>query len=435
MARFLFVPVPVAGHVAPALGLARGVARRGHEVTVVTGSRFRPAVEGAGVRFQPFPTAPDIEFERLNELFPERPQQAGIAQVKWDMKRLVIDLAAQQYQDLCAIAERAPPDAVLADVMALSGYFVAERRCLPLALLNPLNLFLPSSDTFPDGFGVAPSRTTLGRLRNRLANWLVFDVVLRDVNTYLHELRARLGLAEIRTSMFAAPARRSQLILQPTVPEFEYPRSDLPPHLHFIGALPPPGPAEWQEPAWWPRLHDDRPVVLISQGTVATNFDDLVRPALSALGREDVLVVATTGNRPVEDVGEPPANTVVAPFVPFDAIMPHVDVMVTNGGYGGIHFALCGGVPLVAAGQTEDKMETCARVGWSGVGINLRSNRPRPAELRDAVMAVLRDSTYRERVRTIKDRLDAYDGPARGAELLERLAATREPVLRTESSW
>ena len=36
--------------------------------------------------------------------------------------------------------------------------------------------------------------------------------------------------------------------------------------------------------------------------------------------------------------------------------------MLTNGGYGGVQYALAHGVPLVVAGDTEDKPEVAARV-------------------------------------------------------------------------
>ena len=56
--------------------------------------------------------------------------------------------------------------------------------------------------------------------------------------------------------------------------------------------------------------------------------------------------MATTGNRPIGEIGKVPENVRVEPFVPFGELMPFVDVMVTNGGYGGIHFALAHGVAV-----------------------------------------------------------------------------------------
>ena len=101
--------------------------------------------------------------------------------------------------------------------------------------------------------------------------------------------------------------------------------------------------------------------MLVSQGTIALEMRDLVVPTLKALAGEHVLVIATTGGAPASSLGiELPANARVAPFIPFDQLLPHVDVMVTNGGFGGVQFALANGVPLVVAGTTEEKQEATA---------------------------------------------------------------------------
>ena len=125
-----------------------------------------------------------------------------------------------------------------------------------------------------------------------------------------------------------------------------------------------------------------------------------------------------------------PANVRAARFIPFGELLPHVDVMVTNGGYGGVQFALAHGVPLVVAGATEEKPEIAARVAWSGAGINLRTGRPSPSQLRRAVRAALSDPRYREAARRIQGDYAAHSAPAEAASLLERLASTGRPVLR-----
>jgi UDP:flavonoid glycosyltransferase YjiC (YdhE family) len=66
-------------------------------------------------------------------------------------------------------------------------------------------------------------------------------------------------------------------------------------------------------------------------------------------------------------------NTFVAEHILHDLLLPKVDVMVTNGGYGAVQRALSTGIPLVVAGNTEDKPEVAARVAWSGAGVNLRT--------------------------------------------------------------
>lgn len=432
--RFLFSPVPVTGHLSPALSLMQRLVARGHNVCCLTGARFQRAVEATGAAHEPFRSAPDVEFEDLTTLFPDRPKRAGIAQGKWDMKRLTIDLGADQYPDLLAVAHEQQPDAIVTDAVGFAGQFVAETLPLPLAVLCPLNLFVPSRDTPPDGFGLAPNASVLGRLRNRCLNWLVHDVVLRDVNRHLSGVRVRLGLPPISNRLFEQPVTNSQLFLQCTVPSFEYPRSDLAAHVHFIGALLPLAADTFDPPPWWDELEEDRPVVLVTQGTIATDFDDLLMPAIKGLAREDILVVATTANRSVALAGDVhPTNLRLEPFVPFARLMPLVDVMITNGGYGGVHFALTHGVPLVVAGRSEDKAEICARVAWSGVGVNLKTTRPTPSAVRDGVRRVLDEPRYRVRAAALRDEFAAIDGPTRGAELLERLVRTGERVTRAAS--
>ena len=94
-----------------------------------------------------------------------------------------------------------------------------------------------------------------------------------------------------------------------------------------------------------------------------------------------------------------PLNTDVAGYIPHDLLLPKVDVMVTNGGYGAVQRAFSAGVPLVVAGNTEDKPEVAARVAWSGAGINLRTGAPNAGAVRAAVRKVLGDGRYLPRPR------------------------------------
>jgi UDP:flavonoid glycosyltransferase YjiC (YdhE family) len=103
--------------------------------------------------------------------------------------------------------------------------------------------------------------------------------------------------------------------------------------------------------------------------------------------------------------------------------------MVTNGGYNGVQMALANGVPLVVAGQTEDKPEVCARVQWSGVGINLKTNKPTPTQIREAVNKIRRSSHYRQKAKLFQAEIARYDAATLSATLLEQLAATKQPVV------
>ena len=98
-------------------------------------------------------------------------------------------------------------------------------------------------------------------------------------------------------------AARATLYMQPTVPGFEYPRSDLPAHVRFIGMLPAEAPSAWTPPAWWHELDGARPSCTSPRARSRTREPQLIAPALEALADEDVLVVVSTGGRPVEQLG------------------------------------------------------------------------------------------------------------------------------------
>jgi UDP:flavonoid glycosyltransferase YjiC (YdhE family) len=176
-------------------------------------------------------------------------------------------------------------------------------------------------------------------------------------------------------------------------------------------------------------------VVHVTQGTVADgDLAALVLPTVHALAGEDVLVVAGTGRHDPASLGRLPANARVAPFVPHGWLLPHTSVLVTNGGFGGVQVALANGVPLVVAGATEDKPEVAARVAWAGVGVNLRTNTPTPAGIREAVRRVLDDVTYAGRAQAMRDVYAKLDAGQESAALIEALADTRLPVTRRWAS-
>jgi UDP:flavonoid glycosyltransferase YjiC (YdhE family) len=198
------------------------------------------------------------------------------------------------------------------------------------------------------------------------------------------------------------------LFLQCTGEAFEFPRSDMPDTVRFVGPVLPKPSDDFKEPVWWNDLDSGRAVVLVTQGTVANfDFDELIQPTLLALADEDVLVIAATG-RSDNELMVVPSNARIESFVPFDRLLPKVDVLVTNGGYGAVHQALSLGVPIVIAGETEDKALISARVDWVGAGISLGTQDPTREQIGIAVRTVLADGRYRDRAQAIQRNFKKY---------------------------
>ena len=421
MASYLFAPIPFSGHVNPGLPIARELVARGHDVRWYSTPRFRRAIEAAGARYIPFRHATPLDEERLAEMFPRRPKKGGIRQLQWDIKHVFVDFIPGALRDLGEELMREPADVIVGDSASAVCEALHKRYDIRWAAYGISVLSLSSRDTAPFGLAMMPSASPFGRLRNRMLYWLVDHAIFRDANQYNARMRRRLNLPPLKRSIFDF-ALDSDLYLQASVPSFEYPRTDMPPQLHFIGAAIPPAPPNWKAPEWWHEL-DHKRVVLVTQGTINSDFDELIRPAITALGNQDVFVVVTSGSKPPEAVRrELPLNVRVAQYIPYAELMPKVDLLLTNGGYGSIQIALAHGVPVVAIGKTEEKPEIANRIEWARVGIGLKVQTPTEEQIRDAVMRVLNDMTYRARANAIRYEMSGLDAGNTGAELLEELA-------------
>jgi MGT family glycosyltransferase len=428
MNRVLIATMPAAGHVGPLVPLARELVRRGHVVAWYTGAAYREKVEAAGAVLHPHVHAPDRDVAAMDAQYPERARLKGIAKFKFDIREVFIAAVPGQVADLEDLLDEVRPDVIVAEPgMAAAASVIEHRHGIPWATCGISAFAMKSEDTAPFGLGLRPAATPLGRARDRLLHKLVDRTLYRDVDRDYRAMRATLGLPPTHDGVFEATLS-PHLYIQPTVPSFEYPRRDLAPQVRFVGPLLPSAPAEFEPPRWWNEMQlDGRPVVLVTQGTVATDPRELLLPALEALRDEPVQVIAVTGGPDPADLPAAPENARVERFVPFAALMPHVSAMVTNGGYGGLHYALAHGVPLVVAGASEEKPELVARVNWSGVGIGMRTQRPSPSRLRRAVRSVLDEPSYTARALQLQAEMAGHDGPALAADLVEGLVRTAVP--------
>jgi len=436
MARILFTSMPFAGHVRPGLPIARELVDAGHDVLWYSGQKYAELVAGSGARFVPYPESLDfddaeVDTQRGTDAVPGKP---GLKDLRRDIQEVFLRPVAEHVSALEAVVTDFRPDVVATEHTFIAGALLAELRQIPLVVFAVTPMTLSSIDTAPFGTGLPPSGTRLGRLRNRVLNAAMRRVIFRGAQRQAAQIRESLGLRPSPGYFLDWTTTLADRLLVPTVPEFEYHRSDLPLSVEFVGAFLPAGPETgWTPPSWWPDLATardaKRPVVLVTQGTLATDPDNLLRPTITALARQDVLVVATSGGADPDTVlagHERPDNVRIASFVPFTELLPFVDVMVTNGGYGGVQLALAYGVPLVGAGTTEDKMEVNARVAHSGAGVSLKVDRPTAAQVSAGVRTVLDDGAFRDRARMLQQAYARYGGASRAAAVVAELAGVRD---------
>ena len=424
MASIILATVPVHGHVSAYLPIAQHLVGRGDRVRFLTGARFAATVGDTGATHVPLPEEADFDDRMdLNQAFPERAGLRGTASIAFDVENIFVKPGRGQYDALVETLAVEPADVVVADPTFIGAAHLLGRPAAhrPRVLVGcHLPLPLESRDTAPYGMGLTPARA-LNRARNR-ALYALSHRLLRGADA-----RADRDHSELFGTPFGRPIMdwlpRADAIAQFTVPEFEFPRSDAPAHLHFVGPVHGPA-APVALPEWWHEIDGTRPLIHLTQGTVANkDFGQLIGPALQALADEDVLVVVSAGGRPVEALPPLPPNARAASYLSYDDLLPKTAVFVTNGGYGGVQQALRHGLPLIVTGGQEDKPEVAARVAWSGAGIRFKQVSPGPEALRDAVRTVLADDTYRAAARRLSVSMERASGLDALTQLIDDLTA------------
>lgn len=420
MGHFLLPTTPLYGHVSPLLTIGRGLLERGHAVTVLTGSKYRSAVESTGLRFLPLPPEADYDDAELDSWLPGRDRHRGVAAGRYAIIGMFIRPLPAQHRALSAALAADSYDAVVGEAAYLGTLplLLTARpgQRMPVVGVSVTPLSVTSVDCAPFGSGLDPGSSAHTRRRNRFIRAVLEAGPLRPIQTALDTALADVGAPPSRRSYFDL-VTAFDLTFQLAVAGLEYPRRELPASVRFVGPLKPEPPADRSLPSWWGDLDGARPVVHVTQGTMANaDLRQLLVPTVQGLAGEDLLVVASTGRRPMADLlaelgGRLPANARVAEFLPYADLLPRADVMVSNGGFGGVQQALSHGLPLVVAGASEDKPEVAGRIAWSGAGLNLRTGSPTPGQVRRAVRRVLRDARFSVAAERLQREIDRLPDP------------------------
>jgi MGT family glycosyltransferase len=412
--KILIASTPLTGHLNPLLAIGRILIAEGHEVVGLTGTALRDRIKGIGAEFRPFPAGADIDL-RDSKSAVQKPKNLppGPERLRIAVERAFVDTIPAQHNGLQQVLRDFPADVIVGDDMifgVLPMLLGPRAKRPPIVLCGTSILHWRREDGAPHFAGLPPA-TTQAQLEEYAAISQEYDrVIYRPVALRLNRLLEDMGIGPLSMPIFDSVVELADAYMQLTVPSFEF-RRDIPPSVHFVGT-PPIIRNQAPLPSWAHELDGSRKVALVTQGTVANHdFRLLIAPTLAALANEpDMLVVATAGGHPIDAIPGPiPDNARVSSYLPFDWVLPKVDVFVTNGGYGSVNQAMSFGIPLVTAGLTEDKADVNARVAWSGVGINLATNEPTPEALRDAIRTVLDKPNHRSRASLMADEFGGID--------------------------
>lgn len=407
--KILFANFPADGHFNPLTSLAMHLIESGCDVRWYTSKTYSAKLAKLNIHHYTFKRAVDVSDNNFDAAFPERKnKRSQIAKLKFDIIHAFIKRAPEYYEDIQEIYESFPFDLLVADNAFTAIPFVKELMHVPVIAIGVLPLTENSIDLPPAGLGMEPSYTAFGKLKQAVLRTLTDKLIFSGPNKIMHRLLDEYQVPHNNESIF--DLKKSDLLLQSGTPGFEYKRSDMSSYVKFIGPLLP-YTQENKVAAWYDaRINKYKHILLLTQGTVEKDVNKLIVPALEAFKGSDILVICTTGGSQTQMLKAKyhHDNIIIEDFIPFADVMPYADVYITNGGYGGVMLGIQNKLPMVVAGVHEGKNEICARVGYFRLGINLKTETPKPQQIKKAVEQIFADDSYKNNVEKLSKEFSAY---------------------------
>ena len=428
--KILFASQAIDGHFNPMTGVAVRLRDRGHDVRWYTGPVMAPKLQELGIPLLPFKRAIEHRADNLHELYPERAKLKGPQAIGFDGEKIFASNISNFFEDIRELRQDFAFDVVVADSSMFIHRLVSHLLGTPIVSFVVVPNMESDAKVPPLFFGFRPPRNPVQKALQAGAGLLLDKVILRPATRSYRRQHAQFGQEVPREGRLTdEPYRCSEAIIQTGPESLEFPRLRVNPKVHYVGALlpyrsprPDRGTAGPDEPGKdaWPAEYSK--TLLITQGTVDNvDHNKLIIPALEAVKHMDALVLVATGGRGTDDLTAryPQPNVVVRDYVDFDRALESADVFITNGGFGGVQLSLSKGVPLVVAGINEGKSDVNARVEHAGVGINLRTESPKPADIAKAVSAVLSDPGWKQRAGKMREQFETGDPAEVAAAVVE----------------
>jgi UDP:flavonoid glycosyltransferase YjiC (YdhE family) len=245
----------------------------------------------------------------------------------------------------------------------------------------------------------------------------IFDVV-RPAAFALHArpmnaVRRRFGLPVAKLDLRDAYTRADQT-LYADLPEL-VPCAGLPPSHSFIGPVP------WEPkvapPDWWDRAPQEVPTIYVTLGSSGPR--GLLPVVLDALKDLKVAVIAATAGR--GGVETPPANALIADYLPGRAASARSGLVICNGGSPTSYQALSAGKPVIGVASNLDQYLNMAQIEAFGAGTLLRAGRLTRETVRDAVTRILSDEHFSVQAGSLAQAIGRYPACELFARALTRI--------------
>jgi len=423
-----FFPEPGAwGPTNNCVAIAEVLRERGHRVVFVVDASFEGVLEGKGfeervMRMTPPEESADPDADPWGEFIrvtapefrkPTIEQQSTVTKPIWEA---LVAGAKYSHDRLMEIWGDVRPDVVCTD--NVTGYPAVELAGCPWARFvsaNPLEMRDPDLPPPLSGLPVADR-----------SEWQAFvdeyHRVHEDLLNEHNDFRASVGVDPCPPDEFNTHSKWLNMYLFPEVAD--YARAE-------------PLDATWHRLQSTVRTTDaafdvqehlpgDGKLVYLSLGSLGCMDVALMQRLIDALAATEHRVIVSMG--PLKEQMTLGERMYGDEFLPQPSILPQCDLLITHGGNNttceGFHF----GLPMIGLPLFWDQYDNAQRLQEAGYGRRLPTYDWTAERLVGAVDELLAAEDLASRMRAGAIAIQANPGRVKGADLLERLAITGEPV-------
>jgi UDP:flavonoid glycosyltransferase YjiC (YdhE family) len=410
--NILFVTIDGGGNLPPVLGMAKGLSRIGHSVTVLSEPCVEELINSLGYEFIPF-NRHFTRKDRTEDVF----KDWNASPIKNPvLDNIVFGPASIVAEETKQAIEKSNADILIADCLLPNALIAAEALGIPGLMAFHMPEYFPGPNRPPGMFGLKPGKGFPGRLRDKVLTFL-FNKKLDGFLPGINEARAKMKLPHLeRTSdlLLKADIRFIQ-----TLEHFDFPILPNPANVRYTGPF-------LDDPDWvehWanPWAEDDpRPLVVISLSSTFQNQQVVIQSSIDALRNKEIRGLVTLGAALDKNSFKVPENVAIVDSAPHSEVFPLADLVITHAGHGTVMRALSHGLPLICLPMGRDQNDNAIKVDYHGCGIALNS-KAGSAKIGNAVLKVLNEESFRQNARRFQKDIIGLDPASFVARELDAL--------------
>ncbi|GEC90320.1 macrolide family glycosyltransferase [Brevibacillus brevis] len=384
MARVLYVTIPAEGHVNPTLGLVKQLVGNGEEVVYMCSEEYRDRLAQTGAQFRAY----QLDEQVFRDLGFNPTEFKHPLHFTDFMLRGIIEPRIPEI--LRQIQNESFDYLIFDSLFGWGGAILGEKLGIPticsvtnLAFAEPLSKIVEVFDA-SDAVDVDALYERVTQTAQSIARVCNVAVpAIEDITRQYGDMKIVFTSREFQPDadklddsyIFTGPSITSR----PDAPSFPFEKLRSP--------------------------HDK--VVYISMGSILTKDVELYKLCFEAFQDIPAQFVLSCGkDTELESLGDNiPPNFIVEPYVPQLEVLQQADAFITHAGMNSTSEALYFHVPLVMIPLSSDQPIVAKRVEELGAGIMLDRGQLTPTALKDALLKVLNESTYKERAIQVGDSL------------------------------